>query len=124
MRRIGANPHPSIRPSLRFGLLRMLIGEPEQLGDTSELRKAAQAYNLPDDWINDGPKGFASILPADFQQRLSRLNFPFQHLRLYALGRPEQVVMKIVALREQDLEDLEFRTYAKIPYWLVRSEHP
>jgi hypothetical protein len=29
------------------------------------------------------------------------------HLRLYALGRPEQVAMKIVALREQDLEDLE-----------------
>ena len=25
-------------------------------------------------------------------------------MRLYALGRPEQVAMKIVALREQDLE--------------------
>jgi len=35
------------------------------------------------------------------------LTFPFQHLRLYALGLPEQVAMKIVALREQDLEDLE-----------------
>ena len=26
---------------------------------------------------------------------------------MYVLGRPEQVAMKIVALREQDLEDLE-----------------
>lgn len=28
-------------------------------------------------------------------------------LRLYTLGKAEQIAMKIVALREQDLEDLE-----------------
>jgi hypothetical protein len=80
-------------------------------GNATELREAAKAiaqdYNLPEDWLNDGVKGFASILPPDFHQRLSPLNFSLQHLRLYALGRPEQVAMKIVALREQDLEDLE-----------------
>ena len=80
-------------------------------GDSTELRKAAevvsQVYNLPNNWINESAKGFASILPVDFQQRLSRLDFPFQQLRLYVLGRPEQTVMKIIALREQDLEDLE-----------------
>jgi hypothetical protein len=32
---------------------------------------------------------------------------PFQRLHLYVLGRSEQAAMKIVALREQDLEDLE-----------------
>lgn len=80
-------------------------------GRPSELRKSAQVvameYNLPEDWINDGVKGFASILPSDFNLRLSPLAFSFQHLQLYVLGRAEQAAMKIVALREQDLEDLE-----------------
>ena len=80
-------------------------------GDIAELRQAARlvahAHELPEDWINDAVKGFADILPSDFYHRLTPLGFPFQHLRLYALGLPEQVAMKIVALREQDLEDLE-----------------
>jgi hypothetical protein len=59
------------------------------------------------DWMNDAVKGFADILPPDFYHRLVLLDFPFRNLRLYALGLPEQVAMKIVALREQDLEDLE-----------------
>jgi hypothetical protein len=80
-------------------------------GDTTELRAAAQIIaqdqNLPHDWLNDGAKGFASILPPDFAQRLTQLDYPFEHWQLYALGRPEQTAMKIIALREQDLEDLE-----------------
>jgi hypothetical protein len=80
-------------------------------GDASKLREVAryiaQDFDLPHDWLNDGAKGFASILPPDFSQRLTRLNYPFEHLRLYALGRAEQVAMKIIPLREQDLEDLE-----------------
>ena len=80
-------------------------------GDVRELRKVARAvaldHNLPEDWINDAVKGFADILPPDFYHRLVPLQLPFQHLHLYALGRPDQTAMKIVALREQDLEDLE-----------------
>ncbi len=80
-------------------------------GNVTELRKAVKAiaieYGLPENWLNDAAKGFADILPPDFRQRLVFLDFGFRHLRLYVLGRPEQVAMKIVALREQDLEDLE-----------------
>jgi hypothetical protein len=80
-------------------------------GEARELKKAAstvaQTLHLPGTWLNNGVKGFASIFPPDFAERLSRLDFEFEHLHLYALGRPEQVAMKIVALREQDLEDLE-----------------
>jgi hypothetical protein len=80
-------------------------------GDVQELRRAArmvaQEYNLPEDWMNDAVKGFADILPPDFYHRLFLLPLSFQRLRIYALGRPEQVAMKIVALREQDLEDLD-----------------
>ena len=80
-------------------------------GDLSELREAVKAIarerDLPEDWISDAAKGFADILPPDFYHRLVLLGFALRNTRLYALGRPEQVAMKIVALREQDLEDLE-----------------
>lgn len=80
-------------------------------GDLAELRQAVKALtrerDLPENWMTDAAKGFADILPPDFYHRLTPLDFPFQHLRLYALGLPEQTAMKIVALREQDLEDLE-----------------
>ncbi|PKO22262.1 MAG: hypothetical protein CVU38_10320 [Chloroflexi bacterium HGW-Chloroflexi-1] len=80
-------------------------------GDTTELRQAieavAQRNDLPEDWMSDAAKGFADILPSDFYHRLTPLELPLQRLRVYALGCPEQTAMKIVALREQDLEDLE-----------------
>ena len=80
-------------------------------GDLSALRQAVKAvaaeYGLAEDWLNDAVKGFADILPPDFYQRLTLLPFPGRHLRVYALGLPEQTALKIVALREQDLEDLE-----------------
>jgi len=80
-------------------------------GDTGELRQAiksaAQVRNLPEDWMSDAAKGFSDILPPDFQKRLVPLPLSLQRLHVYVLGRPEQAAMKIVALREQDLEDLE-----------------
>ena len=81
-------------------------------GDMNELRATVQAiarkHDWPEDWVNDAVKGFADILPPDFYHRLELLPLTFQKIRLYALGRPEQAAMKIIALREQDLEDLEF----------------
>ncbi|MBI5651194.1 MAG: hypothetical protein HZC40_12230 [Chloroflexi bacterium] len=80
-------------------------------GDIAELRRAIQfvahARGLPENWLSDAAKGFAGILPSDFQTRLSSFDFGLKHLRIYFLGRPEQAAMKIIALREQDLEDLE-----------------
>ncbi len=80
---------------LHFGALREAI------------KSVAQQYDLPEDWMSDAAKGFADILPPDFYHRLTLLDLPLQRLRAYVLGRPEQAAMKIVALREQDLEDLE-----------------
>ena len=57
--------------------------------------------------MNEAVKGFADILPRDFHRRLVSLDLPLKRLRVYMLGLAEQVAMKIVALREQDLEDLE-----------------
>lgn len=57
--------------------------------------------------MNDAAKGFAGILLSDFYHRLIPLDYRFNNIRLYALGRPELAALKIIALREQDLEDLE-----------------
>ena len=80
-------------------------------GDLAELRHAVRAVadesDLPDDWLSDAAKGFADALLPDFYHRLVPLEITFHHIRLYALGQPEQVALKIIGLREQDLEDLE-----------------
>lgn len=80
-------------------------------GDVAELRQAivlvSQEQNLPNNWMSDAVKGFSDILAPDFYHRLTPLELSFEHLRLYVLGLPEQVALKVVALREQDLEDLE-----------------
>ena len=98
---------------LHFGAMRatrdidvlILRGDPPSLRQAVE--SVAQEHNLPSDWLNDGAKGFADILPRDFYHRLTPLELPLEHLHLYVLGQPEQAAMKIVALREQDLEDLD-----------------
>ena len=80
-------------------------------GDTSEIRSAIKAVaenrQLNDDWMNDAAKGFTAIFLSDFYHRLIPQDFDFQNIRLYIIGKPEQIALKIVALREQDLEDLE-----------------
>lgn len=80
-------------------------------GDKAEFRQAAKEIarrrGLPEDWITDAVKGFFDILPPDFYNRLVPWGQGWQHLQPYVLGRPDQVAMKIVALRERDLEDLD-----------------
>lgn len=83
----------------------VIKGDPRELRRAAEM--AAEGSRLPPDWINDAAKGFADILPHDFADRLAPLDLALTNLHAYFLGLPDQVAMKIVALREQDLEDLE-----------------
>jgi len=80
-------------------------------GSPSELRQAikevADEREIPENWMSDAAKGFTDVLLPDFYHRLVPLDFNFRHIRLYSIGLPEQVALKIIALREQDLEDLE-----------------
>jgi len=67
----------------------------------------ADKFQLDDDWLNDSVKGFANILPPDFHKRITKLELDLYNLEIFVLGISEQLIMKIVALREQDLEDIE-----------------
>lgn len=76
-----------------------------------EIKKAsrivADKFQLDEDWLNDNVKGFATILPTDFHKRIKRLELGLYNIEIFVLGIAEQLIMKIVALREQDLEDIE-----------------
>lgn len=80
-------------------------------GDLQALRTAVarvgRDLELPSDWVSDAAKGLADVLSPDFYRRLEPIDLQLDKLRLYLLGRPDLVAMKIIALREQDLEDLE-----------------
>ncbi len=83
----------------------LLRGDPAEV--RGAIRDVAREEHLPENWMSDAAKAFADVLPPDFYHRLTPLDLSLEHLRLYALGRPDQVAMKAIALREQDLEDLE-----------------
>jgi len=71
------------------------------------VKNVAEKFQLDDDWLNDSVKGFANILPPDFQSRTIKLELNLYNIEVFVLGIAEQLIMKIVALREQDLEDID-----------------
>ena len=73
-----------------------------------KIRQVASEMGLPDDWFNDTAKGYMALLPRDFTERLFPIDLGLKKLKLLALGRPEMVVLKIIALRQRDEEDLEW----------------
>lgn len=73
----------------------------------SASRIVAEKFQLDEEWLNDSVKGFASILPPDFHKRMTKLDLELRNIELFVLGIAEQLIMKIIALREQDLEDIE-----------------
>ena len=80
-------------------------------GGWTEVRRGAEAVardrGLPLDWIADAAKAFADVLPPDSSDRLIPLDLGLTQLRAFIPGLPDLVALKAVALREQDLEDLE-----------------
>jgi len=84
------------------------IVEGDNLREVKNASKiVAEKFQLDDDWLNDSVKGFANILPPDFHKRITKLELDLSNLEIFVLGIAEQLIMKIVALREQDLEDIE-----------------
>jgi len=71
------------------------------------IMKVSEKLDLPENWLNESAKGFVDILPPDFVDYLISIPLETKYLKLYVLGLAEQTAMKIVALRERDLADLE-----------------
>lgn len=98
---------------LHFGAVRatddvdavVLRGNPAGFRRAS--RRLADDFGLDRDWLNDAAKAYVAMLPPEYRERLTEVPVNHSHLRLFALARVDQAALKIVALREQDLEDLE-----------------
>lgn len=98
---------------LHFGAIRatkdidaiLLKGDNDILNEA--VQKISESHNLSSNWLNFAAKGFVDALPIDFMNRLIPLSYNLKKINLFVLGRVDQIAMKIVALREQDLEDLE-----------------
>jgi hypothetical protein len=78
-----------------------------RLIELEDIRKMiADQYDLSDQWLNDGAKGFIDYLPDDFQSRLIPVKIKFKKLNASVLGKADLLVMKLAAFRPEDLLDL------------------
>ncbi len=72
---------------------------------SDQIRKAARAVarkeGLPDDWLNDGVKGFFYGTPPQLQLA------SFSHLNVYTVTPEYMIAMKAVAGRSGDIDDLK-----------------
>jgi hypothetical protein len=65
----------------------------------------AEEFGLPEGWMNDGAKGFLRVLPPDYPSRLEEIGH-FGNLTVRTIGRQDFVLMKIFAMRAEDVQDL------------------
>lgn len=63
--------------------------------------KVAAEFGLPDDWLNDGIKGFFFTQPPHTLWR------EFEGLRVYAVSADYMLALKVYAGRERDAADVE-----------------
>ncbi|MFC1543928.1 DUF6036 family nucleotidyltransferase [Gemmatimonadota bacterium] len=75
----------------------------------SQIRKAiaqvAEELDLPEDWLNDAAVAWRDYLPPGFLQRTERIG-RFEDLEVLRISRQDFILLKLIAFRPQDLEDL------------------
>lgn len=69
------------------------------------IEAVADELDLPPRWLNDGAKAFAGVLPPDYGTRLVPVG-TFGRLVVQAIGRSDFIVMKLFAMRAEDVDDL------------------
>ncbi len=71
------------------------------------IQAIADEYSLSPRWLNDGAKGYVSYLPEDFKTRMEKLNNNFKYLRVFLLSNSDLFIMKLAALRAEDIPDIK-----------------
>lgn len=57
-------------------------------------------------WLNDAAKGYASYLPQGWETRLVEIDLGFKRLKLFSLGKPDLIMLKLQAGRAKDISDV------------------
>lgn len=99
----------------------VIHSEPRLTDLEAVLATVAEERDLPGAWLNDGVKAWADVLPPDFATRLEEVGV-FGNLRVRRLGRLDLLVMKLFALRDQDLEDVAAMAPAEEEVAFVRGQ--
>lgn len=99
------------------------VSDPRLAALAGEIEAVAEELGLPRGWINDSAKAFSGVLPSDFRERLIEVG-RWGGLRVLAIGRRDFILMKLFAMRAEDVLDL--RALAPTPEELnfVRGELP
>jgi hypothetical protein len=66
---------------------------------------AAKQFDLPDNWLNSHVQWHRESLPEGWRER-RRLVSAYGRLRVFAAGRRDLIVMKLISGRAQDLQDV------------------
>jgi hypothetical protein len=70
------------------------------------IASVAAAQELSERWLNDAAKGFVDVVGPGFTDRRVLLKV-FGKLTVYALSRRDLILMKLYAMRPEDIEDLQ-----------------
>jgi hypothetical protein len=81
------------------------IADPRLATLRGQIAEVAERFGLPVGWFNDGAKAFAPVLPPGFRDRLEPVG-TFGRLQVWTVSRRDFVLMKLYALRAEDLQDL------------------
>ena len=71
-----------------------------------KVKEVADELGVDPHWLNDAAKGYASYLPEGWEKRLVPVELGFKKLKLYSLGRPDLIMLKLQAGRAKDISDV------------------
>lgn len=83
--------------------------------------EVAEKLGLPENWLNDGAKAFAEVLPPDFQSRLVLVG-NFGKLRVTSISRKDLILLKFYGFRAEDFGDLKKLAPTEDEIAFVRGE--
>jgi len=85
-----------------------VINSQPKLSEYSEaIQSLTDSLGYNENWMNDAAKGFIDYLPGGYSTRREKLDESFKYLTVYCIARIDYFIMKLVAGRIQDLQDIE-----------------
>lgn len=101
----------------------VIAAAPKLSAMRAAIAAVAEELDLNDAWLNDGAVAWADALPRDYASRVHLVG-TFDHLTVRRLDRLDLIVLKLLAQREQDREDLRQLAPTADEITFVRGELP
>ena len=99
------------------------VSQPSLATFRRRISEVAESRGPPEGWLNDGAQAFARVLPPDYTERLEHAG-TFGHLTVRTISRRDLVLMKLFAMRAEDVQDLNELVPTREEVEFVRAELP